>query len=238
MTPARSSARTRRRHGEGERLTRSASSTLVSRASRRSCSMMARSVRSTPRCCQTPDHAGRKRQHLSRRLRHHAGVRDRLLRDALSIGVATGVYAVSFGVLSVAAGFSVAQTCVMSLVAFTGASQFTFVSVMGAGGGITAALPPAVLLAARNGIYALSLGTVLRAGRWRRALDAHLVIDESTAMAHAQRDPTDRRRGFLLTALAIFACWNAGTLAGALAGGVLGDPRSFGLDAIFPAVFL
>jgi 4-azaleucine resistance transporter AzlC len=175
---------------------------------------------------------------LSRRLRHHAGVRDRLLRDALSIGVATGVYAVSFGVLSVAAGFSVAQTCVMSLVAFTGASQFTFVSVMGAGGGVAAALPPAVLLAARNGIYALSLGTVLRAGRWRRALDAHLVIDESTAMAHAQRDPTDRRRGFLLTALAIFACWNAGTLAGALAGGVVGDPRGFGLDAIFPAVFL
>jgi 4-azaleucine resistance transporter AzlC len=164
-------------------------------------------------------------------------VRDRVLRDALSIGIATGVYAVSFGVLSVAAGFSVAQTCVMSLVAFTGASQFTFVSVMAAGGGVAAALPPAVLLAARNGIYALSLGSVLRPGRWR-ALDAHLVIDESTAMAHAQRDPADRRRGFLLTAVAIFACWNAGTLAGALAGGVLGDPRTFGMDAIFPAVFL
>jgi 4-azaleucine resistance transporter AzlC len=167
-----------------------------------------------------------------------ARVRDRVLRDALSIGVATGVYAVSFGVLSVAAGFSVAQTCVMSLVAFTGASQFTFVSVMGAGGGVAAALPPAVLLAARNGIYALSLGSVLRRGRWRRALDAHLVIDESTAMAHAQRDAVDRRRGFLLTAAAIFVCWNAGTLAGALAGGVLGDPRALGMDAIFPAVFL
>ncbi|MEA2250327.1 MAG: hypothetical protein QOG70_569 [Solirubrobacteraceae bacterium] len=165
-------------------------------------------------------------------------MRDRVLRDALSIGVATGVYAVSFGVLSVAAGFSVAQTCVMSLVAFTGASQFTFVSVMGAGGGVAAALPPAVLLAARNGLYALSLGSVLHRRPWRRALDAHLVIDESTAMAHAQRDAADRRRGFLLTALAIFACWNAGTLAGALAGGVLGDPRALGMDAIFPAVFL
>jgi 4-azaleucine resistance transporter AzlC len=165
-------------------------------------------------------------------------VRDRVLRDALSIGVATGVYAVSFGVLSVAAGFSVAQTCVMSLVAFTGASQFTFVSVMGAGGSAAAALAPAVLLAARNGIYALSLGSVLPRGRWRRARDAHLIIDESTAMAHAQRDAADRRRGFLLTAVAIFACWNAGTLAGALAGGTLGDPRAFGMDAIFPAVFL
>ncbi|MDA0185755.1 AzlC family ABC transporter permease [Solirubrobacter phytolaccae] len=161
---------------------------------------------------------------------------DRLFRDSLSIGLATGVYAVSFGVLSVAAGFSVAQTCVMSLVAFTGASQFMFVSVMG--GSAAAALPPAVLLAARNGIYALSLGSVLRRAGWRRALDAHLVIDESTAMALAQDDPADRRRGFILTALAIFACWNLGTLAGALAGGVLGAPETYGLHAIFPAVFL
>jgi 4-azaleucine resistance transporter AzlC len=167
-----------------------------------------------------------------------ARVADRLLRDALSIAVATGLYAVSFGVLSVAAGFSVAQTCVMSLVAFTGASQFAFVAAMGAGGGLAAALPPAVLLAARNGIYALSLGAVLRRGRLGRAIDAHLVIDESTAMAHAQGDDAARRRGFLLTALAIFVCWNAGTLAGALAGGVLGDPRALGMDAIFPAVFL
>lgn len=167
-----------------------------------------------------------------------SGVPDRLLRDSLSIGLATGVYAVSFGVLSVAAGFSVLQTCVMSLVCFTGASQIMFVTVIGAGGSAAAALPPAVLLAARNGIYALTLGSVLRRGGWRRALDAHLVIDESTAMAHAQRDPAARRRGFVLTALAIFACWNVGTLAGALAGGVLGAPEAYGLDAIFPAVFL
>ena len=163
---------------------------------------------------------------------------DRVRRDAFSIAVATGVYAVSFGVLAVAAGFSVAQTCVMSLATFTGASQFMFVSVIGAGGSAAAALPPAVLLAARNGIYALSLGSVLRRGPWRRALDAHLVIDESAAMAHAQRDPVLRRLGFVWTAVGIFVFWNAGTLAGALAGGMLGDPATLGMDAIFPAVFL
>jgi 4-azaleucine resistance transporter AzlC len=165
-------------------------------------------------------------------------MRDRVLRDAVSIGLATGIYAVSFGVLSVAAGFSVAQTCVMSLVTFTGASQLTFVSVLGAGGTAAAALPPALLLAGRNTIYALSLKSVLRSGRLRRAVDAHLVIDESTAMAHAQKEPADKRRAFLLTAIAIFITWNAGTLLGALAGGGLGDPRDYGLDAIFPAIFL
>jgi 4-azaleucine resistance transporter AzlC len=161
---------------------------------------------------------------------------DRVLRDALSIGVATGVYATSFGVLAVAAGFSVAQTCALSLLCFTGASQFTFVSL--AGGGVAAALPPALLLGARNGIYALSLRDVLRRGAVGRALDAHLVIDESTAMAHAQAEPRDRRRAFVLTGLAILVLWNAGTLAGAALGGALGDPRDLGLDAVFPAVFL
>ena len=163
---------------------------------------------------------------------------DRTLRDALSIGLATGVYAISFGVLAVAAGFSVAQTCVMSLLTFTGASQFTFVSVFAAGGTAAAALPPALLLAARNGIYALSLKAIMPPSRLRRAAEAQLVIDESTAMAHAQAAPADKRRAFLLTGLTVFVCWNAGTLVGALAGGVLGDPRDLGLDAIFPAVFL
>jgi 4-azaleucine resistance transporter AzlC len=165
-------------------------------------------------------------------------MRDRIVRDALSIGLATGLYAITFGVLSVAAGFSPAQTSVMSLIAFTGASQFTFVSVIGAGGTVAAALAPAALLAARNGIYALGLGSVVRRRGWRRALDAHLVIDESTAMAHAQRDPADRRRAFVSTATAIFVCWNVGTLAGALLGRVLGNPQALGLDAVFPAVFI
>src|ERR1700722_8291723 len=103
---------------------------------------------------------------------------DPVLRNALSIALATGLYAVSFGVLSVAAGFSVAQTCVMSLVAFTGASQFTFVSVIGAGGGLTGAPPRSLLLAARNGVYALSLTDVLRGSRRMRAFLAGLVVDE------------------------------------------------------------
>ena len=163
---------------------------------------------------------------------------DSLRRDAASIAVATGIYAVSFGVLSVAAGFSVVQTCAMSLLTFTGASQFTFVSVIASGGTAVAGLPPALLLAARNGIYAVSLRDVLRGGPLRRAVDAHLVIDESTAMAHAQEERSEKRRAFLLTGVGILLCWNAGTLFGALAGGAITDPGTLGLDALFPAVFL
>ena len=167
-----------------------------------------------------------------------AMARDSVTRNALSLGVATCVYAVSFGVLSVAAGFSVAQTCVLSLVTFTGASQLTFVSVIGAGGGVAAALSPALLLAARNAIYGLSLRRVIT-GSWpRRAVRAQAVIDETTAMAHAQPTTAAKRRAFDITAVCMFASWNAGTAVGAALGQALGNPRDYGLDAVFPAVFL
>jgi 4-azaleucine resistance transporter AzlC len=157
---------------------------------------------------------------------------------AVGIGVAVGVYGVSFGVLAVAAGMSVAQACVMSMLVFTGASQFAFVGVLAAGGGALAAMGPAVMLALRNAAYGLSLAPVLRGPLRERALAAQLVIDESTAMARAEDDPRSARRAFLATGVSVWVCWNAGTLAGALAGGGLGDPRALGLDAMFPGAFL
>lgn len=159
-------------------------------------------------------------------------------RDALAIGLATGAYAVSYGVLAVAAGLSVAKTCAMSVLVFTGASQFAVVGVLGAGGGAAAAFAPALLLAARNALYGLALVPVLRGRLGARAAQSQLIIDESTAMARAQRDPALARRAFLLTGLSVFVFWNLGTLAGALLGGGLGDPRRLGLDAMFPAAFL
>ena len=162
----------------------------------------------------------------------------RTLSGAAGIGIAVGVYGISFGVLAVAAGMSPAQACVMSMLVFTGASQFAFVGVLAGGGGALAALAPAVLLALRNAAYGLALAPIMR-GRLRdRALLAQLVIDESTAMARAEDDPRAARRAFLATGMSVWICWNAGTLAGALAGGVLGDPRALGLDAMFPAAFL
>jgi 4-azaleucine resistance transporter AzlC len=159
-------------------------------------------------------------------------------RDALAIGLATGAYGVSFGVLAVGAGLSLAQASAMSLLVFTGASQFAVVGVLGAGGGILAALAPALLLAVRNAVYGLALVPVLRGRTASRALKAQLVIDESTAMARAQPDPIAAHRAFVATGLSVFVFWNLGTVTGALLGGGIGDPRNLGLDAMFPAAFL
>jgi 4-azaleucine resistance transporter AzlC len=161
-----------------------------------------------------------------------------ILRDAAGVGVAVGVYGVSFGVLAVAAGASVAQAMALSLLVFTGASQFAFVGVIAGGGGAAAAVAPALMLAARNAIYGLSLAPMLTGSRVARLLQSQLVIDESTAMARAQDSPARARTAFRFTGLAVLVGWNAGTLAGALAGRGIGDPRDLGMDAMFPAAFL
>jgi len=162
----------------------------------------------------------------------------RTLSAAAGIGVAVGVYGISFGVLAVAAGLSPAQACVMSLLVFTGASQFAFIGVLAAGGGALAAAAPAVMLAVRNAAYGLSLAPILPRRLRERALLAQLVIDETTAMARSHDDPDAARRAFLATGISVWLCWNAGTLAGALIGGGIADPRRLGLDAMFPAAFL
>jgi branched chain amino acid efflux pump len=161
-----------------------------------------------------------------------------IVSRAVGIGVAVGVYGISFGVLAVASGLSPAQACVMSMLVFTGASQFAFVGVLASGGGAAAAMGPAVMLAVRNAAYGLSLASVLPRRLRDRALAAHLVIDETTAMARSQHDPGASRQAFLVTGVSVWVFWNAGTLIGVLAGGGIGDPRSYGLDAMFPAAFL
>lgn len=157
---------------------------------------------------------------------------------SIVLGLAVGVFGISFGVLAVATGLSPAQACAMSLLVFTGASQFAVVGVIGAGGSTPAALASALLLAARNAAYGLSLSSVVTGRLPTRLLGAQLVIDESTAMATAQRDPADRRRGFWAAGIAVFVCWNIGTLLGALGGDAIGDPETYGLDAAFPAGFV
>jgi 4-azaleucine resistance transporter AzlC len=153
------------------------------------------------------------------------------------LGAAVGVFGIAFGVGAVAAGGSLWQTVAMSLLVFTGASQFAAVSVVSAGGGLAAALGGAALLAARNGVYALTMARHLHGSLPARLVAAQITIDESTAMATARSDPASIRRAFWVTGLSVYVFWNIGTLVGALAGSAI-DPATWGLDAAFPAGFV
>jgi 4-azaleucine resistance transporter AzlC len=163
--------------------------------------------------------------------------RRRITRAAVGIAGYAGAFGATFGAVSVAAGLSIPQTVVLSVVMFTGASQFAFVGVVGAGGAPVAAIPAALLLGVRNAFYGVPVTAIARPHGWRRLVTAHLVIDESTAMAVAQRSPAAQRFAFWATGASLFALWNVGTLAGAVLGAQL-DPQALGLDAAAPAVFL
>ncbi len=151
-----------------------------------------------------------------------------------------GVFGVAFGVLATTSGLSIAQASAMSVLVFTGASQFAAASVIGAGGSPAAALASALLLAARNGFYGISVAKLVPAGTpwWKRVVTAQLTIDESTALGLAQSDPAHRYDAFLAGGLSVFVFWNLGTLLGAVGGDAIGDPAALGLDAAFPAGFL
>jgi predicted branched-subunit amino acid permease len=164
--------------------------------------------------------------------------RTRIVRNALGVGVATGAYGLSFGALAAAGGFSVLQACALSVLMFTGGSQFALVSTMTNGGSGAAGAATAILLGSRNALYGLRLSSVLRARGWRKAASAQLVIDESTAMAIAQDTDRAARLGFYATGLSVFVLWNLATLVGALAAQTLDDPSVFGLDAAAAAAFV
>jgi predicted branched-subunit amino acid permease len=161
-----------------------------------------------------------------------------VIRDAVGIGVASGAYALSFGAISITAGLSLAQTCALSILMFTGASQFAFVGVVGAGGSAWAGAATAMLLGSRNALYGLRLSSLLQVSGLRRVAASHFVIDETTAMAIARDTPPESRFAFWATGFILFSFWNLGTLIGALATQFIPDPKALGLDAAPPAAFL
>lgn len=161
-----------------------------------------------------------------------------VVRQGLSVAASTGLYGVSFGALSTTSGLSLWQTCVLSLLLFSGGSQFALIGVLGGGGTAGAAVAASSLLGVRNALYGLQLGPVMRPRGWRRVVVPQLTIDESTAVAVSQSTPPLRRLGFWVTGLGVYGFWNLATLVGALAGNALGDPKRYGLDAAAAASFI
>lgn len=159
---------------------------------------------------------------------------------SVGVGLATGLYGISFGALATTAGLDVWQTQVLSLLMFSGGSQFAFIGVIAAGGpaAVGAAVVSAWLLGVRNGFYAVSMNPILRLTGLKRVVGAQLTIDESTGVATSQESLADQRKGFWVTGISVFIFWNLMTLLGALLGDALGDPKVWGLDAAAAAAFL
>ena len=162
------------------------------------------------------------------------------LRDSLSVSITVGAYGTAFGAAAVANGFSLVQTCLLSLLTFSGASQFAVIGVLGAGGGAISGIATASLLGIRNGVYGVIMAPRLKVKGFKRIVAAQITIDESTAVALGQevRGESAMRQGFWLTGFGVFLFWNLFTLAGALGAQAMGDIRAWGLDSAVPAAFL
>lgn len=152
---------------------------------------------------------------------------------SVSVGLATGLYGISFGALSVTAGFDIWQTMALSLLMFSGGSQFAFVATFAVGGigALPAAITSAWLLGIRNGFYALSLAPKLGVLGLTRALAAQLTIDESAAVSSSRESESEQKKGFWLTGISVFVFWNLATILGGVLGNLISDPADFGLDA-------
>lgn len=158
------------------------------------------------------------------------------MRAALPLAPSPILFGISFGVLAEAAGMGAAAAVVMSATTFAGAAQFASVSVLDAGGTLTAAITAAVFLNARYVAISVTVASIFPGGRLRRLLGSQLIVDESWALSA-------RRGRFEWPILAgsgivFYVCWVLSTAAGTVVGGVLDDPNSLGLDAAFAALFL
>ncbi len=165
-----------------------------------------------------------------------------VVRDSVALGVAVGASGLSFGALAVTSGLDILQSCALSVLAFTGGSQFAFIGILGSGGSPWSGVATGLLLGVRNTLYGLRLTALLGlTGTRQHLVGAQLVIDETTAMALSHEDPHDHRPGrlgFWTTGLAVFTFWNLFTLLGAVSVSAVGDPTDWGLDAAVPAAFL
>ncbi|MBI4638011.1 MAG: AzlC family ABC transporter permease [Candidatus Rokubacteria bacterium] len=148
------------------------------------------------------------------------------------------VYGSVFGGLAVQAGLLPLEVWAMSVLVFAGASQFVAVPMIAAGAPPVAVILTTYVVNMRHYLMAATLAPSFR--HFRRpwlALAAHVVNDESFAVAVARANPPDAWV-FLGSAAAIAGAFLGGVVTGTLLGGLVEDPARYGLDFAFPAVFL
>ena len=166
----------------------------------------------------------------------------RAFRDGLVASLAlvpsVFVYSTVFGGLAVQAGLQPLEAWGMSALVLAGAAQFVAVPMLAAGASPLAIILTTYVVNMRHYLMAATLAPAFRGfPRWWLALIAHVINDESFAVAVARRNPPDPWF-YLGSAAAVLGSFLAGVPVGTQLGGLVADPNRWGLDFAFPAVFL
>jgi 4-azaleucine resistance transporter AzlC len=167
-----------------------------------------------------------------RRLAHGAVLGLPVFLGYLPIGMA-------FGILARNAGFSVAQAVLCSALALSGAGQFVGLSLVVSGADLLAILITTGIINLRYVLFGATLSPWMRRMTMpTQAALAFFVTDETFAV-----DVNDLRGGsasatsMLGVGVVSWAGWVGGTLVGAVASGLIGDPTTWGVDFAMAAMF-
>jgi len=158
------------------------------------------------------------------------------MRAAIPLAPSPALFGLSFGVLAEAAGFGAVTTVVMSATTFAGSAQFAAVSVLDAGGTVTAAILAAVFLNARYVAISVTVASIFPGRPLRRLVESQAIVDESWALSG--RRGTFEWPILVGAGLLFYVLWVCCTAAGTVIGGVVEDPNALGLDAAFATLFL
>jgi 4-azaleucine resistance transporter AzlC len=146
------------------------------------------------------------------------------------------VYGTVFGGLAVQAGLWPLEVWGMSVLVLAGASQFVAVPMIAAGAPAVAVIVTTYVVNMRHYLMAATLAPSFRGfKRGWLALIAHLVNDESFAVASSRSQPPDAGV-YLGSAAAIYGSFVGGVVVGTLLGGLVDDPERYGLDLVFLAL--
>ncbi len=157
-------------------------------------------------------------------------------RAGLPFAVAGALVAGSFGVLARPV-IGPTAAIVMSIVVFAASAQFAALAVLASGGSALAAIVAGLLLNLRFVPMGIAIAPWLPHRALGRAVRGQALVDASWALSNRGEGRFDV--DFLLGATLVqYPSWVIGTIVGVLAGGVIGDPTTLGLDAVFPAFFL
>lgn len=168
----------------------------------------------------------------------HTEIRDGL-RDGLPIAVGYFSVSFSFGILATMGGLSAAQAGLISLTNLTSAGQFAGLTIITAGASLGEMALTQLVINLRYALMSLALGQRLgpRVGTLQRCLIAFVNTDEIFAVAMGR---TGRLSPAYMAGLGLLPVlgWAAGTLAGALASGLLPASITSALGIALYAMFV
>jgi 4-azaleucine resistance transporter AzlC len=165
-----------------------------------------------------------------------AGVRDTLTTVVPSILA----YGVVWGGLARQAGLSQGELIAMCLLVTAGTAQFVALPMIQSGAPAWLLVLTTYIVNLRHYLMAASLAPrFAHLSRGRLALLAHGVTDESYALTMARfAEHPPHPAYYAGSAATTYVAWYVGAAAGGVLGGRIPDPHRYGLDFVFPAVFI